>query len=102
MNVISMVLQPKSGLGHLILRFLITHILTHMPSRTPLNEWSAYHRGCFINNTQQTQQMNIHALSGIQARDPSNEAATGNKELFFIISISLWQLFQRRRNPALP
>jgi hypothetical protein len=46
--------------------------------------------------------MNIHALSGIQARDPSNEAATGNKELFFIISISLWQLFQRRRNPALP
>lgn len=46
--------------------------------------------------------MNIHALSGIQARDPSNEAVTGNKELFFIISISLWQLFQRRINPALP
>jgi hypothetical protein len=46
--------------------------------------------------------MYIHALNGIQAHDHSNEAATGNKELFFIISISLWQLFQRRINPALP
>jgi len=34
--------------------------------------------------------MNIHALIGIQAPDPSNEAATGNTELFFIISVSLW------------
>jgi hypothetical protein len=73
-----------------------------MPSRTPLNEWSAYHKGCFINNTQQIQQINIHAFSGIQAHDPSNEADTGNKELFFIISLSLWQLFQRSINPALP
>ena len=38
MNVISMVLQPKSGLGHLILRFLDhTHIDTY--SKEDSSEW---------------------------------------------------------------
>jgi len=57
--------QPKSGQGRLIFRFLDhtkldiktqarTH--THTPDLTSLNEWSARRRGCYLHNTQQTQE----------------------------------------------
>ena len=34
--------------------------------RTPLNEWSAYLRGRYLNNKQQTRETNIQTLSGIR------------------------------------
>jgi hypothetical protein len=40
--------------------------------RTPLGEWSARRRGLYLHRTQET---NIHALSGIRTRDPSNKVA---------------------------
>ena len=44
----SVALQPKSGLGRLVLRFLEhTHTHTHM---TPLNERSVRRRDCFLGN----------------------------------------------------
>ena len=50
-----------------------THTNTH--GRTPLDEWSARRRGRCLHNTQQTQETNIHVLSGIRTRDPSSQAA---------------------------
>jgi hypothetical protein len=83
-------LQPKSGLDLLFfLRFLITHIQTH--GRTPLDEWSARRRDLYLHRTTQhiTQQTNIHALSGIWTRDPSNQAAADfDKACFYKFSMS--------------
>jgi hypothetical protein len=66
--------QPKSDPACLIVKVSRTH--THTPSRTALNEWSARPRGRYLHNTQQTKEKNIHALSAIQTRDPSNQVAT--------------------------
>jgi hypothetical protein len=52
-----------------------THFGTHAHGRTPLNEWSARRRGCYLHNTQQTQQTNIHAPSGIRTCDCISPAA---------------------------
>jgi hypothetical protein len=41
----------------------------------PLNGRSARRRDRYLNNKQQTQEMNIHAVSGIQTRDAKNQAA---------------------------
>jgi hypothetical protein len=41
--------------------------------RTPLDEWSARHKGLYLHRT--TQHTNIHASSGIRTHDPSNQAA---------------------------
>jgi hypothetical protein len=82
----SLALQPILVLGALCLRFLehtqlntYTHIhahtYTHTPGRPLLNEWSACRRGRYLHTTQQTQQTNIHAFSGIRNRDSSNQAA---------------------------
>jgi len=57
--------SPKSGLGRLVLRFL-----NYILSRVPLNERWARHRGRYLHNTQDT---NIHLLSGIRAPGPSIE-----------------------------
>jgi hypothetical protein len=58
------------------LRFLDhTQLDTHTPSRTPLKEWAARHRGRYVQNTQQTPKTHIHALSGIWTLDPGNQAA---------------------------
>ena len=73
--------QSKSGLGlHMAevsrsytVRYTHTH--THTPNTTPLYECSDRFRGRYLHNTQPTQQKNIHALSGIWTRDPSNKAA---------------------------
>jgi len=39
----------------------------------PLNEWSARRRGRYLHSKQQSQDPNIHALSGIQTRDQAIE-----------------------------
>jgi hypothetical protein len=49
-----------------------THTHTHARSRTPLDERSARRKGRYLHNTQQTQQTNNHALSGIRTCDLSN------------------------------
>ena len=56
-----------------MLRFL-DHTQSHTPSRTPPNQRSARRRGCYLHNTQQTQEINVHALSGIRTRDLRNQA----------------------------
>ena len=38
---LSVIKQPNLGIGH----------YTHTPGRTPLNEWSACHRDCYLHNT---------------------------------------------------
>jgi len=47
----------------------------HTLGRSDPNEWSAGRCGCSLHNTQQTQETNIHALSGIRTCDPSDQAA---------------------------
>jgi len=49
--------------------------------------WPARRRGRYLNNTQQTQQMSIHALRDIRTHYPSNQTAAdlrvweqGNKD----------------------
>jgi hypothetical protein len=67
---LSVTQQPNSGLG----RHIVKVARSQTPGRTPLNEWSARRRGRYLHNTQQTQEMNIHVLSGIRTCDPSNRA----------------------------
>jgi hypothetical protein len=56
----------------------LTHSLTHSltPGRTPVNKRSARCRGRYRHNTQQTQQTNSHALSGIRTRDFDSQIAS--------------------------
>ena len=68
--------QPKSVLGPLTVEVSRSLTIRHTHARlTPLNEWSARRRDRCLHNTQQTQETNIHALSGIRTCDPSNRAA---------------------------
>jgi hypothetical protein len=72
--IVFVALQPNSGLDRLIVEVSRSHTIrhTHAPDRTPLmNEWSARYRGRYLLNTQET---DIHALSGIRTPDPSNYA----------------------------
>ena len=64
-----------SGLGRLIFEVSRLDTHTHTPGRTHLEEESARHRGRSLHNVHQTQETNIHALSGFRTRDPSNRAA---------------------------
>ena len=48
---------------------------THTHNMSPLNELSACHKGRYPHNTQQTQETNIHALSGIRSLNPSIQTA---------------------------
>ena len=52
-----------------------THTHTHTAGSIPLNEGSARRRGRYLHSTQQAQDTNIHALSGIRTRDPSKQAS---------------------------
>jgi len=52
-----------------------THKHTHTPDRTPLNQGTARRWGRYLHVMRQTQQTNIHTLSGIRTRNPSNQAA---------------------------
>jgi len=82
---ICMAQQPNSGLGTSFLRFLRhtqlgTHTHTHTPiytqshapSKNPLSEWSARHRGRYLHDTQQTQERIIDDFSGIRTRNHKN------------------------------
>ena len=55
-----------------------THTHTHVCARgrTPLKERSSRRSGLYPYNMQQTQQTNIHTLSGSRTHNPSNRAAT--------------------------
>jgi len=47
--------------------------IIHTLGRTPPNVWSVRSRGRYLHNTQQTQQTNIHVLSGTQTLNTSFE-----------------------------
>jgi hypothetical protein len=72
--IIPLALQAKSGGGRSLLRF-IYHTQAHTPGRTPLNEWSAYRRGCYLHDIQMTQDTNVCAFSGFRTSDPNNQAS---------------------------
>jgi len=56
--------------------FTITH--RHSTFRkTPLDEWSARHTNVYLDNTQHSQETDVHAAGGIRTRNPSKRAATG-------------------------
>jgi len=57
-----------------------THTHTHKPGKFPLNKRSARRRGHYLHNTQQTQETNIHALSGNRTRNLGNQAAAGHRQ----------------------
>jgi len=67
--------QPNFGLGRLISNLHRSHKITQTPERTPLNEWPARRRGRYLDKTQQANETNTHAVSGIRTRDPRNRAA---------------------------
>jgi hypothetical protein len=71
--------QPKLSPGRLVVEVsrphTHTHTHTHTHSRTRLNESLGHSRGHYLHNTQQTQQMNFYALSGIRTSDLSSCAA---------------------------
>ena len=82
-TLLSVVQQPNLGQSNLILRFLDhtqtetnkqTNIHTHTQTNTYTPGKSGRRRR-YLHNTQQTQRRNIHFLSGIRTRDPSNQAA---------------------------
>jgi len=72
----SVVWQPNSGLGRLIVKVYTSQTIRYTLGRAPLNERPTRHRGCYLHNTQKTQETNIYALSRIQTRDPSNQAVS--------------------------
>ena len=47
---------------------------THIPSRNPLDEWSACLRKLH-DNTQHPQEKNIHVINSVRTNDPSNRKA---------------------------
>jgi hypothetical protein len=58
--------QPLGGLGRLIVRgFTITHLRHTTLGRTPLDE------GPLPDNTQHSQETDIHALGGIRTHNPN-------------------------------
>jgi len=78
--VLSVALQLSSVLGHLIVeisRSLLlllarnSHTHTHTHSRTSVSEWSAHCWGCYLQNTQQTKEMNIHTSGGFISTIPA-------------------------------
>jgi len=80
----------------------------HTPRRNSLNKESAGLRDHYLHNTQQIQETNIHAPSGIRTLDPNNQAASdihlrllhGNHDqgkivLFYLFSfLHFYDLFQ--------
>jgi len=70
---ISVAQHPNLGSGRLIVVVYMSHTVTHSPGRTPLEERSVRLRGRCLHNAQQTQEKNIHAISGIRNRGRSNQ-----------------------------
>ena len=104
---VCMVQQPKLGLDRLFLRF-INHTQLDTSGRTSLHERSARRSGCYLHSTQQTQETNIHVLSGIRTRNPSSRAAADLRlppgsvnDIFIdltIIAVVIGQWSERPRN----
>jgi hypothetical protein len=71
--------QPLGGLGCLIFwGFTITLRHTTL-GRTPLDEWPARRRDLSLpDNTQHSQETDIHALGGIRTHNPSKRTAESN------------------------
>ena len=67
---LSVAQQANSGPSRLIVEVS----RSHTPGRTPPNEQSARRRLHYLHSTQQTQETNMHALSGIRTRDLRNQA----------------------------
>jgi hypothetical protein len=63
------------ALSSSVLKFIITHTIIHTVGL--LDDWSVRRRGLYLHRTTQhiNAKTNIHALSGIRTRDPSNQAA---------------------------
>jgi hypothetical protein len=68
--------QPTFGLGRLTVEVARSHTIRHTqtPGSTSLIKRSPHRSGRYLQKTQKTQEMNIHALGGIQTCDPSNQA----------------------------
>jgi len=66
--------QPNTGLDRLIVVVSRSNPIRRTDTgRTLVNEWSPCNRGRYLHNTQQKKKTNIHALSCIRTRDPSNQ-----------------------------
>jgi hypothetical protein len=91
-------LRPYSDLGCSVEVYRrVTHTHTHTVG-LPLDEWLAGRRGRYLQNTQET---NIHALSGIRTRDTSIRAAVDlllvnctlvDCSLFYLSSRLIWTI----------
>jgi len=68
--------QANLGLCRPTVEASRSHIIRHKhkASRTPLLESSSARRFLYLHDTKQTQEKDIHVLSGILNRDPSNLA----------------------------
>jgi len=64
-----------SDLRRLTVEVFWSHTIRHATVTTPLNKWLAGRRGRYLHYTQPTQELNIHALRGIQIQDSSNGTA---------------------------
>ena len=60
----------RAQAASLLRGFSHTQLDTHTSVWTPLNTLPNHRSGRYLHNTQQTQQMNIHALSGFRTREP--------------------------------
>ena len=75
-NVFLWHFNPILGHGLPFRGFVITLIGHTTLSRTPLDKWSAQHRGLYLIEHKHSQQMNILAPSVIQTHNPSRRVAT--------------------------
>jgi hypothetical protein len=67
--------RPNSGRGCVTGEISLSNTHEHITGRSPPNDLSACCRGCYLHNTQQTHETNIHALSGIRSRNPITRPA---------------------------
>ena len=66
--------------------------MKHTLGWASLDEWSARRRGLYLQNTQETQETNIRALSGIRTRNPSNRAAADHTATGIIVELlNFWK-----------
>jgi hypothetical protein len=75
-TVFSCVYVYISDIRRLIFEVSRSRTETRPIGRTPPNQWSTRRRGRYLHKTQQTNERdetNIHALSGIRTHDPNNQ-----------------------------
>ena len=65
--------SPTRAQAASFFRFL-DHTQLNTCGMTSFKKWSARRRCRYLHNTQQTQETNIHVLSGLKTHDPSNRA----------------------------